>query len=302
MTAVPQTVELPIGGMDCAECARTVRDAIAGTPGVRAVEVLLASEKAVVRFDPVVGSLPALRAAVEGAGYRIAAAPAAAAESCSTAARLAERGFARSLLALFGVGFGFVLLAVVAGEWLGLFDVLTERVPWPVGAGIVIAIGWPVFRNVALTARRGKIIAHTLMTLGVVAALAVGQWPTAALVAIFMRAGDFAERFTTERSRQALRRVTALAPATARVERDGREIEIPAVGVRIGETVIVRPGERIPVDGVVIAGQATIDQAAITGESMPVAAEPGSTVYAATIATLGSLRVRAVKIGTDTTF
>ncbi|HET7094731.1 MAG TPA: HAD-IC family P-type ATPase, partial [Thermomicrobiales bacterium] len=198
--------------------------------------------------------------------------------------------------------FALVLVVAIGGEWFGLFALLSERVPWPVGAAIVVAIGFPVFRNVARAARRGKVTSHAMMTVGVVAALAVGQWPTAAIVACFMRAGDFAERFTTERSRQALRQLTALAPALARVERDGREIEIPAADVRVGETVIVRPGERIPVDGVVTVGQATIDQAAITGESMPVDAEPGSRVYAATIASLGSLRVRTVKVGVDTTF
>jgi P-type Cu+ transporter len=293
-----RTVELPIAGMDCADCARTVRAALAGTPGVRAVEVLLASEKAVVRFDPAIGSLPEMRAAVEDAGYRVPTSMGA--ESISPTG--AERGYGRTVLLLFGAVFALVLLVAIGGEWFGLFAALTERVPWPVGTAIVAAIGYPVFRNVARAARRGKIVAHTLMTLGVVAALAVGQWPTAAIVACFMRAGDFAERFTTDRSRQALRRLTALAPALARVERDGREVELPVAEVGIGETVVVRPGERIPVDGVVTAGQATIDQAAITGESMPFEAGPGSRVYAATIATLGSLRVRVDKVGADTTF
>ncbi len=304
MTAVAgQTVELPIGGMDCAECARTVRDAIARTPGVQTVEVLLASEKAVVRYDPAVVAPLAIQTAIESAGYRVAATRDGSIPAGEpSAARVAETGFVRPVLALFGVVFALVLIAVVGGEWFGLFAIATARVPWPVGAAIVAALGFPVFRNVARAARRGKIISHTMMTLGVVAALAVGQWPTAALVAVFMRAGDFAERFTTERSRQALRRLTTIAPATARVERDGREIEIPVAEVRRGEVVVVRPGERIPVDGVVTAGQATIDQAAITGESMPAEAAPGSPVYAATIATLGSLRVRAEKVGADTTF
>ena len=87
-----------------------------------------------------------------------------------------------------------------------------------------------------------------------------------------------------------------------RVERAGEEIEVSVGAVRIGETVIVRPGERIPVDGVVVGGQATIDQSAITGESMPVEAATGTHVYAATIPKLGSLRVRAERIGADTTF
>jgi len=198
--------------------------------------------------------------------------------------------------------FGAVLFIVVAGEWLGLFEEITGRVPWPVGLAIVLVGGFPVFRNVVRAALRGQIISHTLMTLGVIAALAVGQWATAVVVVFFMRVGDYAERFTTERARRAVKDLTAMAPQTARVERDGREVEVPIAAVRIGEAVIVRPGERIPVDGEVIDGQATVDQAAITGESMPVEVGAGAKVYAATIARLGHLRVRAARIGADTTF
>jgi Cd2+/Zn2+-exporting ATPase/Cu+-exporting ATPase len=140
------------------------------------------------------------------------------------------------------------------------------------------------------------------MTLGVIAALVVGQWVTAALVVIFMRIGDYVENFTTESARRAVQELTSLAPQTARVERDGREIEIPVSELNVGETVTVRPGEKIAVDGEVLSGQATIDQAAITGESMPVEAVSGTHVYAATIAKLGSLRIRAGRIGADTTF
>jgi magnesium-transporting ATPase (P-type) len=87
------------------------------------------------------------------------------------------------------------------------------------------------------------------MTIGVVAALVVGEWVTAAIVVFFMRVGDYAERFTTERSRQALKHLTGLAPQTARVERSGHEIELPVAQVQVGDIVIVRPGEKIPVDG-----------------------------------------------------
>jgi len=140
------------------------------------------------------------------------------------------------------------------------------------------------------------------MTVGVVAALALGEWATAAVVVVFMRVSDFAERFTTERARRAVRNLTALAPQLARVEREGREQDVPVAEVRIGDTVMVRPGEKVPVDGDVIAGQATVDQATITGESMPVEVGPGGRVFAATLAHLGSLRVRATHIGPNTTF
>jgi Cd2+/Zn2+-exporting ATPase/Cu+-exporting ATPase len=171
-----------------------------------------------------------------------------------------------------------------------------------VGLALVVVSGWPVFRNVARAALKRQVTSHTLMTLGVLAALVVGQWATAAVVVFFMRVGDTAESFTTERARRAVKDLTAMAPQTARVERGGAEVELPISEVRVGETVVVRPGEKIPVDGEVVAGQATVDQATITGEAMPVEAGPGAKVFAATIARLGSLRIRALHVGADTTF
>lgn len=295
-------LELPVKGMDCAECTMHVREALAALPGVHTVDVFLASEKAVLRYDPALVDLTAMRGAVAAAGYSAPDTSAAAAPVAEPAARIGLGDFNRRLLTLLAVVFGAVLFVVVVGEWLGLLEKITERVPLPIGAAIVIAAGYPVFRNVIRAALRRQVISHTLMSLGVIAALAVGQWATAVVVVFFMRVGDYAERFTTERARRAVRDLTALAPKTARVERGGREEEAPLSEVLPGDIVVVRPGESIPVDGDVLAGQATVDQSAITGESMPVEAGPGAHVYAATIARLGHLRVRATHVGPDTTF
>lgn len=291
-----QTLEVPITGMDCAECTMHVQHAIEKLPGVQSVNVFLGTEKAVVRLDPARVDLPAIRTAVQGAGYGVP-------ESVPLPTSPVSMGdFNRRLtLVLVGV-FGIILSVVIFGEVLGLFDFLNDRVPFLVGLVLVVAGGYPVFLNVIRATLKRQVISHTLMTLGVLAALVVGQWVTAALVVVFMRIGDYVENFTTESARRAVKELTALAPQTARVERDGAEIEIPVNQVQLGETVIVRPGEKIAVDGEVISGQATIDQAAITGESMPVEAASGSHVYAATIAKLGSVRVRAERIGADTTF
>jgi P-type Cu+ transporter len=295
-----QAIELPIEGMDCAECATHVQRALAAVPGVASAQVLLAAEKALVRLDPTQADLAALTQAVVAAGYRVPA-PAPAAGAAPSPLRTAP-DFTRQVLTLFGLVFGAVLLVAVAGEWLGLFDSFTELVPFWVGAGLVLLAGWPLFANVLRAARRGQIIAHTLMSLGALAALAVGEWPTAAVVVFFMRIGDYAEHFTAERARRAVRSLTALAPQQARVEREGCELLLPVGVVRPGDLVVVRPGEQIPVDGEVVAGQATLNQAAITGESMPVEAGPGTLVFAASLSQLGSLRIRATRVGADTTF
>jgi Cd2+/Zn2+-exporting ATPase/Cu+-exporting ATPase len=210
--------------------------------------------------------------------------------------------FNRKLTVMLVGVFAIILSVVIFGEVLGLFDFLNERVPFLLGLVLVIAGGYPVFMNVIRATLKRQVISHTLMTLGVIAALVVGQWVTAALVVVFMRIGDYVENFTTESARRAVKELTALTPQTARVEREGLEVEVPVSEVKVGETIIVRPGEKIAVDGEVVSGQATIDQSAITGESMPIEAAQGTHVYAATIAKLGSLRIRAERIGSDTTF
>jgi Cd2+/Zn2+-exporting ATPase/Cu+-exporting ATPase len=302
-----KTVDVPIAGMDCAECTQHVRRAIAALPGVVSVEVLLAAERATVQLDPAQVSLAAIVQAVTDAGYAVPAAAAPGADQAGGyaalwGARQPLTDLSRRVGVLLGLLFAVILFVVVFGEWLGLFERITARAPWPLGLAIVIAGGYPVFRKVARATLRGQIISHTLMTLGVIAALTVGEWATAAVVVFFMRVGDYVERFTGERARRAVRDLTALAPQTARIERDGREVELPIGETRIGEVVIVRPGERIPVDGEVVSGQATVDQAAITGEALPAEVGPGAHVYAASFARLGSLRVRATHIGADSTF
>ena len=291
-----QTLEVPIKGMDCAECTQHVQHAIEKLPGVQSVNVFLGSEKAIVRLDPTQVHLPDIRAAVQGAGYDVP-------ESDSPPpAPVSMDGFNRRMTILLVGVFAIILGIVIFGEGLGLFDVLNDRVPFLLGLVFVIAGGYPVFLNVIRATLKRQVISHTLMTLGVLAALFVGQWVTAALVVVFMRIGDYVEKFTTESARRAVKELTSLAPQTARVERDGVELEIPIGEVKLGETVIVRPGERIAVDGEVVSGQATIDQSAITGESMPIEAANGTHVYAATIAKLGCLQIRAERIGVDTTF
>jgi Cu+-exporting ATPase len=286
-----QTIEVPVLGMDCAECTQHVQQAIAAVPGVSGVDVLLATEKAVVRLDPVRADRQAITRAVEGAGYRV------------PVDRQAEtRAFGRSVSRLFGVLVIAILGMVVAGEWLGAFDWLTARLPWPVGLAAILIGGFPVFRNVIRAGLRRQVIAHTLMTVGVIAAVLVGEWATALVVVVLMRVGDYVERFTASHARSAVRDLIAMAPQQARVERDGQEIDIPAESVQPEEIVIVRPGEQIPVDGVIVSGQATVNQAAITGESMPVETGPGERVFAASLTQLGSLRVRTTHAGRDSTF
>ncbi|MFC4924337.1 heavy metal translocating P-type ATPase [Delftia deserti] len=298
-----QTLELPVSGMDCAACARKAQRALMRVPGVQNADVLLNAEKAVIQFDAGVATPDALRATIEKVGFTVPQPVTAAAEDETPPSHVLEaKALQRQLFTTLGLLFGAILFVVVMGEGLGLFDALTERVPFWAGLAAVLVFGYPIFRDVIKSTLRREVTSHTLMTVGAIAALAIGQWTTAAIVVFFMRMGEFTERFTSERARRLLKEMTALVPQTARVQRGGTEVEVAIETVVPGDVVIVRPGERVPVDGVVLEGQATFDQAAITGESMPVEAEPGDKVYAATLARLGHVKLRAERIGRDTTF
>jgi Cd2+/Zn2+-exporting ATPase/Cu+-exporting ATPase len=181
-------------------------------------------------------------------------------------------------------------------------DAVVERIPAWLAVAAVLAGGYPIFGNVVRALRRRAVTSHALMTLGIVGALAVGQYAAAAVIVFFMRLADFIEGYTTERSRQAIKELLKLTPETARVERDGQDFEVPAEQVRPGEVVLIKSGDRIPVDGVVLDGRAAVNQASITGESIPVEKEPGAEVFAATICDRGALRVRVDRVGKDTTF
>ncbi|MEW5985715.1 MAG: cation-translocating P-type ATPase [Chloroflexota bacterium] len=293
------TLEIPIAGMDCVECTQHVRQALVNLPGVESAEVFLASEKAILRLDPAQVNLAVIRQVVEGAGYSVAQK---AQQEVTAVTRQGWPAFSHRVNRLIPIGFGLVIVIVVVGEWLGVFENLNHLISWPFWVAAVLVIGYPIFGNVVRAAWRRQVTSHTLMTLGVLAALVVGEWMTAVVVVLLMRAGDAIENFTAGRTRRAVRDLTALAPQTARVERDGQEMVIPVGQVQVGEMVIVRPGDKLPVDGVVHDGYATINQAAITGEAMPVEVGPGDKVFAATLASLGSLRVRATQVGADTTF
>lgn len=298
MSTERETLELPIGGMDCASCVTSLEKAIRGLPGVWSVEVLLGAEKAVVQLDPAKVGREEIRKAVRQAGYTVPEEPSHQGEP-PAAARI---DLSRSLLTVLGLVFGTVLFVVVIGEWLGLFKAVTRWVPFPVGLALVLAFGYPIFRGVVQATLRRKVTSHTLMSVGVLAALVIGQWATAAVVVFFMRLGDYVEKLTAGNARKAVRQLTQQAPQKARVLRNGLEMELSVGEVVPGDIVVVRPGEAIPVDGEVVAGQATVDQAAITGESMPVEAVPGSRVYAATLTQLGALKIKATQVGRDTTF
>jgi Cd2+/Zn2+-exporting ATPase/Cu+-exporting ATPase len=295
-----QRLELSVRGMDCSDCASTVQSALTRLSGVSEASVLLAAERADVTYDAALVDEKAISSAVRAAGYQLGAPDPNEAEISSLAAQasqMASRG-----MTLFAMVAGAVVLIVVLGEWLGLLEAAQSLVPWPLALAVVLAGGLPIFRQVARDLMQRRISSHFLMSLGVFAALAIGEFATAAIVVVFMRVGDFVERFTMTRARTAVRDLHALAPEQAIILVDGEERPTPIAEVQVGDVVIVRPGDRIPVDGRVVKGRSAIDQAAITGESMPVSVGVGEQVYAASFALDGALHVETERAGVETTF
>ena len=291
---VMETLEVPIEGMDCSDCIVHVKQAIERLKGVESAEVLLAAQKAVIRLDITKVKLTDIRRAVEKAGYSV---PVMAGD-----ARKSATEFSRRAITVLALVTGLLLFVIVLGEGFGLFQSITAKVPFVVGLVIVLLGGLPIFIDVVRSALQKQITSRTLMTLGVVAALAVGQWTTAGIVVFMMHIGNFVESFTANRSRKAVKDLTSLTPQMATVIKAGNEVVLPIGEVNPGDMVLVKPGEVIPVDGEIIDGTATINQSSLTGESVPVDVATGNSVFAATWIVLGSLRIQAVHIGRDTTF
>ncbi|MDI6772006.1 MAG: cation-translocating P-type ATPase [bacterium] len=289
--------ELPVAGMDCADCAARIERALRRVAGVESAYVSLGSGRATVVFDPSRASEAHLAQAVEALGYRVPG---------SRASLQAHQGAAPRL---FGIASGLFVVAVagvvligLAAERLGLIEAASRLVPAPVALAAVLVGGLPIFRKVFLAVRARSVTPHALMTLGIAGALIIGEYGAAAVIVFFMRFADFLDAYTAGRARKAIQELVALQPLEARVIRDGIEIDVPAAAVGAGEIVLVKPGERIPVDGTIISGRASINQAPITGEAMPVERAEGQAVLAATISLDGALRIRAEHVGADSTF
>lgn len=288
--------EIVVSELNCSDCASHIYDALNGLPGVLNVQTIVAAKKVRVVFEPHKTSVTDLTTAIKKAGYT----PEQQAEQQESAQKTTTGGLAFANWLFFGVAVVAVLGALA--EQFGWLEGVLERVPPWVLLLAVLAGGWKVFGNVVRATLKGKVISHTLMTVGVIASGAAGLWTAALLIVFFMRFGDWLEDVTSERSREALKELAGLQPLTARVLRDGKEVQVGVEDVMPNDIVAVKPGEKVPVDGTVIEGAAPVDEAPITGESFPKDKTVGDSVFAATIVHSGFLKIRADKVGKDTTF
>ena len=158
--------------------------------------------------------------------------------------------------------------------------------------GAIVVGGWSNARRAFFALPRLDFNMSVLMTTAVIGAIAIGEWHEGAVVAVLFAVSDWLEAWTYGRARRSIRDLIDLAPKRATVKRDGGEVGVPIEELVVGDIVVIRPGEKIPVDGVVVRGESAVDEAAITGESIPREKAVGADVYAGTLNTYGALEVR----------
>jgi Cu+-exporting ATPase len=303
-TAAPETqsrVELALEGMTCAACATRIERKLNKLDGVEA-SVNYATEQAAVRYDPTKVAVGELIGAVEAAGYH--------AKLAAEAGEAADRSAALRLRLIVAAALTtpVVVLAMIpplrfeGWEWVSLV----------LATPVVFWAGWGFHRAAFMNARHGAATMDTLISIGtlaawgwsVVALVFLGDaemyFEVAAVITTLILLGRYLEARARRRSSAAIRALLELGAKEARLLRDGAEVSVPIAEVVHGDLMVVRPGEKIPTDGVVVEGASAVDQSMLTGEPVPVDVGPGYEVAGATVNTYGRLVVRAAKVGEET--
>jgi len=317
MNTTPRAVRLSIGGMNCAGCVATVEKTLKSVPGVSEAAVSLAERTASVSGTADAGAL--IRAVV-AAGYEAAELKSRAAEDEKVAAEAAyyrslqrKTLFAGIVAAPLFVGEMFMLLPALHSPGGRLYGLIAGLVT----LSVLVYSGGHFFRGAWKSFRNHNANMDTLIALGTGAAwvysMAVVAAPqlvptlaqhayfeAAAVIIALINLGQLLEIRARGKTSQAIKRLVGLQPRTARVVREGKELDIPIEEVGLSETVRVRPGEKIPVDGVVLDGHSNVDESMLTGEPLPVAKKTGDAVTGGTLNASGSFLFRATRIGEET--
>jgi Cu+-exporting ATPase len=319
----PRTTELAIGGMTCASCATRVEKALAKVPGVTHASVNLATETATVNLSGTGSGPDALIAAVKKAGYEatLIASPETAALADSTgqapAAADRKRSEARRELAavLACAVLTLPLVVPMVGEWFGVHAMPPPWLQFGLASIVQFVFGARFYRAAYRAVRAGAGNMDLLVALGTSAAYGISVYElvshpgdmmhsyfeASAVVITLVRFGKWLEARAKRQTTDAIRALNALRPERARIRVGGGEREVPLAQVQVGTVVIVRPGERVPVDGAVLEGRTHIDESLITGESLPVPKQPADTVTAGSINGEGAIAVTTSAIGAETT-
>ncbi len=326
-----ETMVFDVVGMTCASCVARVEKALLKVPGVAGANVNLATDRATVTLLPGSVEVIELKKAVAEAGYELKERGAEETEDRAETERAAHQRELRIKWVVAGI-IGLGLMA--AGNWrqfdfskdlVGVQTMLT--VMFAVALPVQVWAGWQFYAGMFKTLRHRTADMNTLIALGTTAAFAYSTvatfWPslfasahlahdhslgdrppvyfeTSAIIIALILFGRWLEARAKGSTSAAIKRLMGLRAKTARIVRDGREVDVPVEEVAAGDVVVVRPGEKVPVDGIVIEGRSAIDESMLTGESLPVEKDAGAAVYGATLNKIGHFRMRATKVGRET--
>jgi Cu+-exporting ATPase len=318
----PQKTTISIGGMSCAACVRRVERALLSVPGVKDAAVNLATSKATITHVPGAAGAAELKETLDAAGYQLLGVAEEAGPDPIEAARKKEEKDLKLKLAV-----GFVLTAIIhvgsAPHWFPFLNAIPRNqmliVLFILTTPAVFWVGERFFIGAWKAAKQRTTDMNTLVAVGGLSAYLYSSLVTffpgffatsgiaphvyfdgAAMIITLILLGRFLEARAKGKTSMAIKRLMGLKPKTARVVKDGREIDIPIDMVAKDDVIVVRPGEKIPTDGVVMSGASTVDESMLTGESIPVGKETDSEVFGATINKSGSFTFRATKVGAET--
>src|SRR6266404_3917973 len=304
------TATFAIGGMHCASCAARNERVLRKIPGVRDANVNLGTRSARVEFDAAAVSEAALHEAIVGIGYEVLAGGT---DDHRQQARDEVQTARQRALFAIALAVPVVLLAMgdIALPWVFLGRNASVWVQAILSSVIILGLGHDFHRGMLRQARNFAANMDTLISLGTLAALFYSLWgmftgsphlyfETGAVIAALILLGRYFETRSRGQAGEAIEKLMDLGAKSARVIRDGQEQDIPIDQVKVGDLLQVRPGEKVPVDGVVANGASSVDESMLTGESMPVTKTAGDEVFGATINLTGAFQITAIKIGQDT--
>jgi len=309
MTQIMSRVELDIDGMHCAGCVGQVEQALESVSGASEARVNLAMHRASVELDGAQGSVVQLLTAVQQRGYHAAVIDRDAYGGDSLSERTAREVAQWRTRMVVGVA---SLVGIVAVHFPGVVPASAAR--WLVVVMATVSqfyVGWPFLLGAARQLRHGRANMDTLVALGTSVAYASGlaamitganamYFMDAAMIVAFVTVGKFLEAKAKGRATAAIHRLLDLAPPEAAVQRDGKTVMVPASDVAVGETIVIRPGDKVPLDGRVISGESAMDESWLTGESTPRDKQPGDDILAGSINVGDALTARVIRIGGET--
>lgn len=283
-----QSAVFQVEGITCLDCAQKFEKAVGGMPGVIKASLNTMTGKLTVEGK---ADLAGIRQLGLEENYTIQPEAGQAVQPKQQKGEKTDWELRRAILAG---------LSLVVGYCLEKFGV-TGAVYIPIYVATVVLGGWGNFRKAARALPRGNFNMSVLMSIAVVGAMAIGQYEEGATVAFLFAISEMLESWTMEKARRSIREMMDIAPKVARVRRGNDEKDIPVEEIIVGDVMIIRPGEKIAMDGIIVKGESAINQSAITGESIPTEKGPGGEVFAGTLNTYGSLEVEVTKRVQDTT-